>query len=1247
MATIAALSTLGLSLPATALALGGPPIISATSFSEVTTTSATLEASLDPNLQKTTYSFQYISEAAWQADGEAFGAGTEATLQAEISTSLTETHQVSATLEGLTPATAYHFRLFAKNNKSPAEGSPGEARIFATYAATPDFLGACPTNEAFREAGSPSALLPECRAYEQVSPTDKGGADINGGLFRNQASPYGEAFVFQGDSGGISEGTEGSQEGQAYLSRRQGGAWATRGALPPLAAADRATTGAWTEDLSLFFDPVSRIGNPASASVLLADPFAATYQPLFPYQAASAVDFHFLAASADDAEVFFESTEALPVTSGPAPLAGKPNLYRYQRQSGTLTVVSLLPTAEGGGPAAAFGGPYDWWQERTSDGGARADYFTAAEHAVSADGEDAFFTSQAAAQLYERRGIATQSPETLRLSASDRTPPDPAGTSPAAFQAASADGDAAFFTSPEELTDDAHTGPEVPGPKLGRLTIGPAPDEEPEEELPELLKDHHAVGIAVSSEYVYWADPLDGTIGRAKLDGSNTPTVVEDPFITPGETCAETHPETEPGEEQCAPSAPRYVALGPCSGGGQCVYWTNTGPLGGDLNQKPENRPTVGAGTIGRAELDGSGALVPDSIEPEFIAGASNPQGIAVNESHIYWVNSQHSLGMEEQDIARSELDGSAVEQRFYDRNGSSESLFGVALSPTRVYWTQENSLGFGSVNSIPLDGGSIEGVGFGEEDGYGNLIGPKPMLRGIAVIGPHVYWTAQGEGEIGRMRLPLHEPSDPDNNRCTEIPRCQPNFLSVGGAPTGLAADPSGEHLYWSANGELPPHPGSDLYRFQAQGTGGCNDTGGCLTDLTPDPTDEAGADVQGVLGASADGSRLYFAANGVLAQNTVDYGAGPEAAETGSCAQHGSGWSGVCNLYAWEEDGSPAGTIAFIARLDASGIRQTSDARDWEPSGIAPNSPGLIGRRSAFASADGASLVFASQRPLTGYDNRATGSTGGTDACGENGKPGEPCAEYYRYQANTGRLTCLTCLPTGQRPSGAPTLDSIGIGPGFGRTHPFLARNLSASGDRFFFESPDPLVLADTNAQGGCPPVEAIVGGPAAPACQDLYEWEAPGSGSCKEGGPGYAPLDGGCLYLLSTGAGSTPSYFADASANGNDVFLFSRSQLVGQDTDHILDAYDARTGGGLASQYPAPAEVCESAEACHGQTGEEPQAQTPATPSFHGSGNVHEKPTCPKGNVRRHGQCVKRGAKHRKRHKRHAHAKRRTHR
>ena len=47
---------------------------------------------------------------------------------------------------------------------------------------------------------------------------------------------------------------------------------------------------------------------------------------------------------------------------------------------------------------------------------------------------------------------------------------------------------------------------------------------------------------------------------------------------------------------------------------------------------------------------------------------------------------------------------------------------------------------------------------------------------------------------------------------------------------------------------------------------------------------------------------------------------------------------------------------------------------------------------------------------------------------------------------------------------------------------------------------------------------------------------------------------------------------SYFAEASANGGDVFLFTRQPLVSQDEDELVDLYDAREDGGMPAQNPS---------------------------------------------------------------------------
>ena len=222
---------------------------------------------------------------------------------------------------------------------------------------------------------------------------------------------------------------------------------------------------------------------------------------------------------------------------------------------------------------------------------------------------------------------------------------------------------------------------------------------------------------------------------------------------------------------------------------------------------------------------------------------------------------------------------------------------------------------------------------------------------------------------------------------------------------PFGLAT--SGNHLYWSVNGEAPPHPGNDLYRYQAEGTGSCEEGGGCLTDLTPDAADPNGAEVVGVLGASGDGSHLYFTAN-------ADLDGGGEA-QAGNCKGAVGNTKGACSLYHWHE-----GEIGFVARLDATGGGLNSDSRNWAEQVSAANN-GSYTERTSFLAGDGETLLFSSQEQLTGYEN------GGTP-------------EYYLYRAGQPGLLCVTCHPQRRRPGYGPEplqLPALGDRPRQQRDH------------------------------------------------------------------------------------------------------------------------------------------------------------------------------------------------------------------
>ncbi|HEY2632376.1 MAG TPA: hypothetical protein VGI26_08365, partial [Solirubrobacteraceae bacterium] len=365
------------------------------------------------------------------------------------------------------------------------------------------------------------------------------------------------------------------------------------------------------------------------------------------------------------------------------------------------------------------------------------------------------------------------------------------------------------------------------------------------------------------------------------------------------------------------------------------------------------------------------------------------------------------------------------------------------------------------------------------------------------------------------------------------------------------VEATPDGSKAFFISHEELTndantgsADEGSDLYRYEP--------ASGTLTDLAPDPVDAQGAEVKGVLGASDDGSSVYFVANGDLD--------GPGPAAKGDCTGNDEVWKGECGLYLWHD-----GEIHFIAMLNASGpigASDESDAANWAP--FDTDGGGGYVVNTARVSGDGNVLVFRSQSRLTSYENKGT-------------------PQYYRFDALTGEIDCVSCDPSGEPPVGKPTLQEKTSFLGPGGLAGIETRNLSASGNQFFFETPDPLVSGDSNGT------------------TDVYEWEADGAGSCES-----SDEDGGCLYLLSTGTSPDASHLADASASGNEAFLFTDQPLVRQDRDELVDIYDARVDGGLESQDPPPVSPCAGEECRSPLLAAPPVTPFAASVTFRGEGN-----------------------------------------
>jgi hypothetical protein len=1072
---------------------------------------------------------------------------------------------LKAEITGLTPGATYHSRIVV-SNKDGADQS--DDIVFTTHQ-TPSPFGPCP-NDALRLKNPmaefldySSAGLPDCRAFEQATPVLKNGLDAKGMVSWVKASEDGDAISFLATNG-IPGGEGAQQELPAWLSMRKGGGWSTQGMMPPASLGQEVRVRGWLPDFSEIFSFARRLGPPEQSGFFAQSTSDRSLSDIFPFGPATGTFPSYAGASEDGSLVVFEYISAL----APGAVAGKPNVYAWDRETDQLHLVSRLPDkdcspAPCGPKAGAFAGPYSWMEsstpalegdEATQSGGSRTNHYVQDMHTVSAAGDRIYFTAADTGQLYMRvNPTAQQSPVdlsgkctdpakgcTVRVSTSQKTNgkgpgnTDAAGPRPAAFMAASKDGSVAYFTSPEKLTNDANTGPEQKAPTIAEAEIDGDPVKL--DFLPAT-----AAGVAVDATHIYWADPTKDAIGRAEIDGENP-----DPdFIDLPEIETETDPVDKPGVKVPFQANPQYVTVE-----GTEIFWTNA----------TDGKDTHG--TIGRAKL---GLTEAEGVEQDYVTGAHDPQGIAVNATHVFWSNAGEKIPTRTIGRAvKGPAEGEGVEQGFIPVDSDASALIprGLGVNPTHIYVAMT---GFGQGSYVVRY--DLNGAPSSEKFIFDDL---KVEIRGIALDANFVYWAREGKDSIGRINLALEKSS------------ANPTFIPNAGHPFGLAA--STTSLYWSANQEVQPNPGNDLYRFDAET--------GELSDVAPLATGN-GAEVKGVLGASEGGSDVYFVANGVLAGG----------ASAGDCkgTLHPNvslNYGGQCNLYLARK-GQP---LAFIARLDGDGGDTDSDAANWIPR-AGPSDTVL---KTSRVSADGQTLLFRSQQKLTAYDNKGT-------------------AELYRFKVGEG-ISCVSCNPTGLPPSGVPGFGSIGM------TYLFppviassLSRNLSADGNRVFFETTDALVAGDANGDNGC-----LLKGLERfkfPICQDVYEWEAAGTGSCETGAPG-----GGCLYLLSSGKSPEASFFADASVSGNEAFLITSSRLVGQDQDQLYDVYDASVNGGLASQNQPPPPICTSTDACQGPPPPAPEPPTRTTNEPR-PGNPKAKATsCPKGKRKVHTKgkvrCVAKG-------------------
>ncbi len=568
-----------------------------------------------------------------------------------------------------------------------------------------------------------------------------------------------------------------------------------------------------------------------------------------------------------------------------------------------------------------------------------------------------------------------------------------------------------------------------------------------------------------------------------------------------------------------------------------------------------------------------------------------------------------HVLVSSQSDLA---FGGIAGKPNLYDYDhGSLHLADRVPVAPA----TSCNDQG-GPACVVPADGAFAGG-----DSAVG--INTQPNL--ISADGSRIFFTDAGSGNLfmrvdGARTVQLNAPApgapaDPNGHKPATFAAANKTGslvyftscekLTADSTAVSTAADSCSDLS--GSGGNVQRLQSSDLYRYDT--------ATGQLTDLSVDNTDAQGADVEAVLGASADGSWVYFAARGSLAAGAPAGDCKPGQLASGQTyTPYGTG---SCGVYVSHDGGPPAYMTSLPISQLPIGARNDSLFQEW---------------RSVVA--DDGTIVFEGAAQLTSYDN--------TGPCNSNFDGPGRCVEIYRYRPGDPALTCVSCNPTGAAPVGAAATSPYdpsavwAIGGDWG----IFPRTVSADGNRVFFQTPDKLLAADTNGDAGCSVSRNAYGQPnhGLYDCNDVYEWEADGSGSCHS-----SDQNGGCIYLLTSGTSSDPSWIVDASTSGDDVFIRTTDQLVPQDTDSAYDVYDVRVDGGLASQHQAQAPPCGSADQCHGQGTAAPSQQGAGTGVIQGQGNP-KLVRCAANKVKRHGRCVAKPhkRKHHKKHKKRKHHK-----
>lgn len=425
--------------------------------SNVGVSEAVLHAAVNPLGIATTGAFQYVDETSYRESGfqDAIEVpDVEGGLPALNLGAAEAPQEAQVQLGSLAPDTVYDYRVVARD---PFVTVYGPVREFVTLNSQTGVSGNC-SNQAYRVG--PAAALPDCRAYEMVSPVEKNGTDIVSLININsnpatldQSALSGEALAYTTSQGfGDAQGTPYVSQ---YIATRGADGWQSHGITPPQGVSpvvvgrridiefeafsgDLCTSALYNSSLPPiapgavegYFNVYRRsnCGQEAFEALTTAPPPAGTEN--------SSYTPNVEGISADDECVAFQAAAELTANAN----VGN-NAQLYENCAGGLQLLSVLPSGKANATAASVG---------TEEAGIPPRAGVVGD-AISADGSRVYWTAAntGLGKLYLRENASRQQ---SRVSGGKCTEAAKACTvtvsaEPAHFWGASSDGAHAFYTA--------------------------------------------------------------------------------------------------------------------------------------------------------------------------------------------------------------------------------------------------------------------------------------------------------------------------------------------------------------------------------------------------------------------------------------------------------------------------------------------------------------------------------------------------------------------------------------------------------------------------------------------------------------------------------------------------------------------------------------------------------------------------------------------------------------------------------